>query len=168
MHVYTEAVPQKVNEQIFAQQHFDEVKKSSEVGQPLVMDFGDSGQVIVLVFQERRLNLSRSCAVYAVDISPISEVMGFGVSLLPLDENNHFKGEQPQVQFTLTKDRFREQGLGTRRLLILNEVNKNLFHQYLKSGTFASHHPGVEKAWEKLVSRGFAVQEKDGGYKFIK
>ena len=139
------------------------------LGEPRYMDFGDSGKVYVLACRQTAQYegyQTRNYAVYSVDIGPDGEYMGIGASLLELDQDNHEKGDPPFVQWTQTKDEYRNRGLATRRLIVLNEANKQFFSQRLSSGNFTED-PAAEKAWQRLTELGLAAQDEHGGYQFI-
>lgn len=164
-------VPRVVHEVIFSQRRTDEVTKATLQRKPQVADFGEAGKTFVLAYHQSKMlegYPTRDYAVFAVDVSRSDEFMGYGLSLLELDENNQEIGEPPFVQYTLTEGNYRDQGLAVRRLIVLNEANKAMFSQFLHSGTFAENGRAAEAAWQQLVNRNLAVKSDDGYYRFIK
>ena len=166
-----ENVPREVHEQIYHQRATDEVAKSTLLGSPLNIDFGEAGRVFVLAYhQQKTLDgyPSKDYAVYTVDIGQNGELMGYGLSLLELDAKNQEVSEPPFLRYTYTPNNFRGQGLATRRLIVLNEANKSLFKHFLSSGSSRQGAPAAEGAWQSLVAKGFAVEGENGNYRFIK
>ncbi|HLG91152.1 MAG TPA: hypothetical protein VI336_03295 [Candidatus Saccharimonadales bacterium] len=136
---------------------------------PNYMDFGDGGKAYVLTYHQTSQYegyQTRNYAVYSVDIGPDGEYMGIGTSLLELDQDDREKGDPPYVEWTYTRDAYKNRGLATRRLIVLNEANKQFFNHRLSSGSFAED-PAAEKAWQRLTELGLAAQDEHGGYQFI-
>jgi len=164
-----EDVPENVGHQIQILANTFEASNLQPSGKPMYMDFGKGGKVYVLAFNQTNHSEGyevRIDAAYAVDINTQGKIMGVGISFLGLDENGQEKGYPPIMAWTNTEDEFKSQGLGTRRLVVLNEANKQMFNHFLTSGEAINE--AAEAAWRKLTAVELAVQENDGSYRFIK
>ncbi|HET9721456.1 MAG TPA: hypothetical protein VFP32_00290 [Candidatus Saccharimonadales bacterium] len=167
-----EEVPQAVRDQISDEAvRLQEVAQPTLLRRPVLLDFGGHGKTYLLAYHQIKQvegYETRDKAIYAVDLSENEEVMGYGVSLLDLDDNDQEKDGPPFVQWTSTSQEFAKRGLGVRRLIILNEANKFFFNHLMSSGSFTGDNPAAQLAWERLVRHGMAVKDEDGSYRFIK
>lgn len=76
--------------------------------------------------------------------------------------------EKPFVGYTTTEEGFRNKGLGSRRLFIMNALSKMLYGFPLHSDTLISEE--AKRLWERLVEQGKAIKYKEGErgrYKFV-
>lgn len=98
---------------------------------------------------------------------------GFGgkIQLLDLGIDDQILGEGniepdhiedlgiPIDGFTFTKEKFRNKGLGTRRLLIMNALSWMFFNKPLHSSPYQER-PQNRRIWEDFVAKGKAEQFK--------
>ncbi len=92
--------------------------------------------------------------VYLKDLNRYGEETGYGEII------KEAKEEIPYVGYTMTKDEYRRQGFGKRRLLMMNGLSKMLFGLPLYSG-ISFGHPDAKSLWEKLVAERKALKYKE-------
>jgi hypothetical protein len=127
------------------------------LGSAFKLDFGDAGSAAILAYyREKYGGLNKSFEVYAADISRNGELMGVGASSLEVDPVTGQEGV-PFVVYTHTERPFLSLGLGLRRLIVLNQANKQLFNLPLHSG--AALEPEAEKLWQRLEQEGLTIKE---------
>jgi hypothetical protein len=158
-------LPEAVIEQVRFEENMQELSTVRQMNKPKVMDFGSAGKAyIVADYCERDIGtFSKFYVVNEIDISTDGNLMGGGLSFLELDENG-VETDDPYVQFSFTKPGYERQGLGLRRLIILNEINKKLFHRNLTSGSFIE--PNIEALWQRLEQAGLAEKIEENHYRF--
>jgi hypothetical protein len=133
---------------------------------PIKLVFEDAGTsyLVAYDFESGLEGLAKFRGVFAADISASGEGMGSGYSLIDLDEAGR-ENVRPYIGHTFTQPAFEHQGLGVRRLLIINEANKKWFKDSLGSGQFAGVVGEISHAkniWELLVSKGLVIREGTG------
>lgn len=106
------------------------------------------------------------------------------VHLIDLDSNGNEEGhaeirnnitnpspyfrDKPFVGYTKTEDMFRNRGLATRRLLIMNQITRMFYGLELHSDTLITKE--ARGLWERLVGEGKAIKYKEGEldrFKFV-
>ena len=114
----------------------------------------------ILIFQERHKDeksTEKTIRIYEErDGEEIGMIEAKFFTRLDVDNHTHQKllVIQPFVGNTFTNDGLRRQGLGTRRLTLLNELCKKFFKERLRSSTIRTDEStGV---WENLVQKGLA------------
>lgn len=135
------------------------------------MDFGESGQVYIKPFLQRSLYMDKpreSHVLYAMDLGKSKRVMGLVFSVRHAGPGNN-EETAPFVGFNQTRADFYNLGLGSRRLVALNEMCKQIYGETLTSGEFLSNqadNPAV-MIWERFVLSGLA-ERIGNGYRFTK
>jgi hypothetical protein len=156
-------VPEEVLGAISAQDRKGTITISELLGMPQAANFGEGGLAYIVPYYEERASMAnQQNAIYVVDVDTSGELLGIGVSSLTLDNQGHPKG-LPFVRDTMSYTKGR--GLGLRRLVLLNEINKRLFDLRLSSNTMGN--PQAERLWQFLVQKGFAEEKEIGRYQFI-
>jgi hypothetical protein len=134
-------------------------------------DFGSSGSVYIKTAHQQSYysdKTENSHLIYAIDLDNSGQVMGSALSIFHSDyggEENH-----PFVGWNQTKARFYRQGLSLRRLIVLNEMCKQLYGDKLtSSGIFVDRSPEnpAIKTWESLARVGL-IEKTEPGYRFVK
>ena len=102
---------------------------------------------------------------YVVDLDPDGRQVGAGEIRFALTNTRDFFRDKPFVGWTETEPGHQRQGLGKRRLLIMNLAATALYKHPLHSGTLMSD--DAESLWQKLTADGLAEKytEKDTAYK---
>ncbi len=103
--------------------------------------------------------------IFLVDIDKNGETVGSGY----VASNNHplYKGK-PFVGYTDTKSGFEKQGLGRRRLFVMNALSQMSYRLPLHSGLSPS--APATRIWDSLVTEGIAIKSPQGiqnGYVFL-
>lgn len=164
-----ELVPQPALDQVEFDLRVQEAVKKKLLRHPARMDFGPGGRVYLFAydFESGIEGTAKFRGIFASDISPDGRAMGSGYSFIELDEKDRER-TRPIVGHTYTEPAFARQGLGLRRLIILNEANKKWFKDSLGSDSFVTEREGSSQAkrlWEQLETAGLAVKE-DIAYRF--
>ncbi len=157
-------VPPSVLEQIDLEMRIQEINIYQAEKTPFLADFGSAGKAYLLAYYlERRVPwVDRFYSVYEVDLASSGEVIGSGSSLIDLD-NVKRETTRPYMWHTNTNEDYQDRGLGMRRLVLLNEINKRLFRDSLGSGSLTAPEP--VHIWERLVEKGLVIKEGEG-YRF--
>jgi hypothetical protein len=166
--VRLEDVPRLALDQIDFDMRIQEINRKP-IKLPVRLDFNEAGLVYLLAydFDSSIEGSAKFRSIYLADISQEGQAMGSGYSLIDLDETGREK-VRPYVGHTFTEPDFTRQGLGLRRLVILNEANQRWFGDSLGSGAFVSSQGESSQAkglWNQLETHGLAVKEGEG-YRF--
>ena len=109
---------------------------------------------------------------YLTDTKPIEQT----IVLQDVNENGDEKGHgsikrilmdpgylnEPYVGYSETETQYQRQGLGVRRLLLMNALTQSFFNLPLYS-MFAND--SAQKVWNKLVKEGTALQINSNGFR---
>jgi len=100
-----------------------------------------------------------------VDLAKNKEVVGHGVVTLwtGAPEDDKFQ-TRPFVDFTRTYDKFKRQGLGRRRLLVMNAASRRFFNLPLYASKIIND--DALRLWQKLEDDGLVVKSDDT-YRFV-
>jgi hypothetical protein len=94
---------------------------------------------------------------YIVDINQDSRLTGKAEIRFAADREDSYFKNKPFVGWTETLEDFRGEGLGRRRLLVMNTASLALYGHLLHSGTL-QHDPAVSKMWDRLVEEDLATR----------
>jgi hypothetical protein len=94
--------------------------------------------------------------VYVFDTDPSGGIIGKGLVRKALNEQDDLADDMPFVGYSKTVKPFRKQGLGQRRLLIMNEASERIFGLPLHSDINITE--GAQRIWLHLVEAGLAVE----------
>ncbi|HEY4964658.1 MAG TPA: hypothetical protein VIH90_08280 [Candidatus Saccharimonadales bacterium] len=141
----------------------------ARVGIPQVVDYPDAGKTYLELYEELydrgTPGITDFKSLRLVDLSESGEVMGYGVVTLwtgapPNDEMQ----TTPFVDITRTHDKFARQGLGRRRLLVMNAASRRFFNLPLSASSVITD--DALRLWQKLEVDGLVIKSEDT-YRFI-
>lgn len=98
--------------------------------------------------------------VYILDLDNEENEKGHAELRMNISNNDPYFKNKPFVGYTETEDDFRKQGLGARRLLIMNVFAKILYVLPLHSDTLISAE--ASSLWKRLVEEGKATTYLEG------
>lgn len=98
--------------------------------------------------------------VYLIDLDSNGKEEGHGEIRMNVSNDDPYFKNKPFVGYTATEDGFRRQGLGTRRLLIMNTFTQILYDLPLHSDTLITD--DARRLWERLVAEGKAIKYQEG------
>ncbi len=99
-----------------------------------------------------------------IDVNEDNIHIGHGEIMVDNSEKEIYK-DQPFVAYTDTVKKYRRQGLGMRRLYVMNALSQAFYQLPLYSG-FAIK-PSAEGVWQRLVEQGVAKIYEDERFVFL-
>lgn len=106
--------------------------------------------------------------VYLIDVDSDGNEEGHAEIRLNISNEESYFKDKPFVGYTTTQEAYRNKGLGTRRLFIMNAMSQMLHCFPLHSDTLISDE--AKRLWERLEGEGKAVKFREGEhdrYKFV-
>jgi len=98
--------------------------------------------------------------VYLIDVDSDGIEEGHGEIRMNISNDDPYFKNKPFVGYTETEGGFRRQGLGTRRLLMMNTFTQMLYDLPLHSDTLIAD--DARRLWERLAVEGKAIKYPEG------
>jgi hypothetical protein len=128
----------------------------------LVMHSDDSKTFLARQTKTYDTNRDTEEVTYLVDIDKQNVHVGHGEIRWNISNKSDFFKNRPLVGYTETYQDYRKQGLGLRRLLVMNAVSEMLYGLPLNSDILS--HDNQERRWKRLVEQGKAIVYKQGTF----
>lgn len=124
--------------------------------------FHDDGSRTYLATQDKTYwNKQAENLVYFADITQSGLLVGNGEMRNSTTKKSDYFKDKPFVGSTNTKENVRRNGLGTRRLLMMNAVSQMLYGLSLNSSTTIIDNAEI-RIWERLTTNGAAREYSEG------
>lgn len=122
-----------------------------------------NGDVTYLAVQTKIYNTKQDAEelIYFADTRR-DKMIGYSELHFNISSKSPYFKNKPLVSFTQTYNNYVKQGLGTRRLFLMNAMTQMLYKLSLYSDTLNS--PDMKKIWESLVKQGKASKFKENEY----